>query len=228
MRFTTIGSRTSACLADTSFLSRTPGAPILRRQDTVRRLLDPTGLLASDRTYPSHQLLRPRVGTRLELKLQTAQSTPLKISCSVSTSPWPARTDDGTCRLGHQVNRPSTSAKASHNPSAPIACCWPPSGEARRKAWPPWTFEMRNGSPVAIFAGRQWRGNRCESEMNRSRGWIPTGGLRRFRPARCTVPTESDSLPGGTLGNSSSNWQPSRFDPHPPSRPLVLRYVRPF
>ncbi len=45
--------RTSACVADTSFLSRTPGAPVLRRQDTVRRLLDPTGLLASDLTYPS-------------------------------------------------------------------------------------------------------------------------------------------------------------------------------
>ena len=104
----------------------------------------------------TNQLLRPRVGTRLEPKLQTAQSTPLKISGSVSTSPWQACTDDGTCRLGHQVIRSSTSAKASHNPTAPICLLLAPSGEAWRKAWPPWRFEMRNGSPVAIFAGRQW------------------------------------------------------------------------
>ena len=41
---------------------------------------------------------------------------------------------------------------------------------------------------------------------------------------------ESGSLPGRPwqLIRPASNRQASRFDPHPPSRPLVLRYVWPF
>ena len=126
MRFTRMGRTTSACLADASFLSRhlvllscdgkTPNVGSSTRRAYWR---------AIDILPHTNQLLRPRVGRRLELKLQAAQSIPLKSPDSVSTSPRPACTDDGTCRLGHRVNRSSTSAKASHNPSAPIACCWP-------------------------------------------------------------------------------------------------------
>jgi hypothetical protein len=75
------------------------------------------------------------------------------------------------------------------------------------------------------------RGNRCESEDELLQRLDSDGvvydasdlpaALSRQRAAHCL----------GTLGNSSepaSNWKPSRLDPHPPSRPLVLRYVRPF
>ena len=55
----------------------------------------------------------------------SSASARLRIHISVT-----ACTDDGTCRLGHRVNPSLTSAKASHNPSAPIAYCWHPSGEA--------------------------------------------------------------------------------------------------
>jgi hypothetical protein len=41
-----------------------------------------------------------------------------------------------------------------------------------------------------------------------------------------TLPTGERLIALGTLGIPSSNWQPSRFNPHPPSRPLVLRHLR--
>jgi hypothetical protein len=40
------------------------------------------------------------------------------------------------------VNPSLTSAKASHNPSAPIAYCWPPSGEALARGMA--TLEVRD------------------------------------------------------------------------------------
>ena len=72
-------------------------------------------------------------------------------------------------------------------------------------------------------------GNRCESEDELLQRLDSDGVVHDASDLPTALSRlESGSLPRGTLGNSSSNWQPSRFDPHPPSRPLVLRYMRPF
>jgi hypothetical protein len=63
--------------------------------------------------------------------------------------------------------------------------------------------------------------------MKCSRGWIPTGWFMTVFTCPLLSRLESGSLPGHRwqLIRPASNLQPSRFDPHPPSRPLVLRYV---
>jgi hypothetical protein len=74
------------------------------------------------------------------------------------------------------------------------------------------------------------RGNRCESEDELLQSLDSDGGFMTLPtwPLRC--PDREGSLLGHPwqLIRARLEWQSSRFDPHPPSRPLVLRYVRPF
>jgi Elongation factor Tu GTP binding domain len=88
---------------------------------------------------------------------------------------------------------------------------------------------VQNSGSVPVRAAPRSRPDAKQADF------LPRDGDPRARcrdPSPCvlsrTLPTGERLIAWGTLGNPSSNWQPSRFDPHPPSRPLVLRYVRPF
>jgi hypothetical protein len=87
---------------------------------------------------------------------------------------------------------------------------------------------VQNSGSVPVRAAPRSRPDAKQADF------LPRDGDPRARcrdPSPCvlsrTLPTGERLIAWGTLGNPSSNWQPSRFDPHPPSRPLVLRYVRP-
>lgn len=111
------------------------------------------------------------------------------------------RTSSPPRRVGQENIRNVTSAKASQNPSAPIAYCWPRPVRPWRKAWPPWRFEMRYGSPVACqpwtpgirrqrFADQHRLRHRQRKDRRRIRGGTtclpypaPAGGLELHQAA---------------------------------------------
>ena len=88
---------------------------------------------------------------------------------------------------------------------------------------------VQNSGSVPVRAAPRSRPDAKQADF------LPRDGDPRARcrdPSPCvlsrTLPTGERLIAGGTPGNPSSNWQLSRFDPHPQSRPLVLRYLRPF